>query len=420
MQKFVTFGEYNVTQHSDAQSKIATSVPFLAILVAPLGVAGQNIGLGLAMLMFIIFSIRDGGKSLRLSLSTPFTRYYLILWALIIVSIMFATVARGDSKEASRFFFGYTFACSMVVAGVSLRGQALRRNLLLNLVTILFALMAIVAVSQFLLGWKLEGIQIVGQTHRAQGFYSHPLTFAYSVIVLVPWSLARAMGRPKEWQSWVLATSAIIIVATSQSITVIVLAAFTCLLLGIKLLQKKTFLMTGVLCALCFLAVITVPNPIASKFQSVLSGQRGDHETSYPDDRIAFWHAHWEMFKDAPITGHGAGLESSDRKPFYEKIGLGQIKRMYEAHNMYLQYAVEGGIVPPLALLGFIVLWVLTIKKYLSTEKWHQLALVITPIIFAASGITQNAVQDSEVRYMLLLMCAASMWFIADCVDSVT
>ncbi len=384
------------------------------MVVAPLGVAGQNIGLGVALLMFIIFTVHDQYKSLRFALATPIIRQYTTLWALIIIPIVIATLARGDSKEAGRFFWGYTYSCFMVVAAVSLRAQPIRRDLLLNLVTTLLGVMALVAMSQFLLGWKIEGSHLAPQIKRAQGFYSHPLTFAYSMLVLMPWSLARPMGKPRQRQSWIIAASAIIIVGTSQSITVVALTGLTFAFLGLKLLPRKQMLVSIAICVGILFAAVTIPNSIATRFQSVMSGQRGDHETNYPDDRMAFWHAHWEMFKDAPVLGHGAGLETLDRKPFYEKIGLGHIKRMYEAHNMYIQYAVEGGIVATLAFLSFLVWWALKVKRTLHTEKWHRLALGLTPAIFALGGLTQNAVQDSEVRYLLLLFCASSFWFSRD------
>jgi O-antigen ligase len=399
---------------SGIQSRLATSIPFFAILVAPLGVAGQNIGLGLALLMFIILTVRGRGKSLRHALSEPFLRQYLVLWFLIIIPIVIATFARGDTKEAGRFFWGYSFACSMVVAAVSLRAEPIRRHLILNLVTGILGFMALIAVSQYIIGWKIEGSHFATQVKRAQGFYSHPLTFAYAMLVLVPWCLARPMGRPRQWQSWALALSATLIVATTQSVTVVAISTVTFLFLGLKLLPRKQMILAGSLSTAILLAAITVPNPIAHKFQNVLSGQRGDHETSYPDDRMAFWHAHWEMFKDAPVLGHGAGLESSDRKPFYEQIGLGHIRRMYEAHNMYLQYAVEGGFVSALAFIGFLLWWTMWLRQSLHTERWHRLALIITPVVFAAGGVTQNAVQDSEVRYLLLLFCALGLWFSRD------
>jgi hypothetical protein len=40
--------------------------------------------------------------------------------------------------------------------------------------------------------------------------------------------------------------------------------------------------------------------------------------------------------------------------------------------------------------------------------------MMLTPLAFAMGGLTQNAIQDSEVRYILLLSCAVSLWFTKD------
>ena len=393
--------------------RLATAVPLFAILVAPLGVAGQNIGLGIALLAFIILTIQDKARSLKSTLASPTAQQYLLLWGLIIIPITLATISRGDTTEASRFFWGYIFAVTMGIAGMSLRSFSVNRQRLLNVSAGILGLMGLIALSQIICGWKIAGSQILPQVPRAQGFYSHPLTFAYATLVLMPWSLARPMGKPREWQSWVLAASTLVIVVASQSVTVITLTALTMAVLAIRLPGKKLLIFfligTGVL-----VTVVSTPNSISAKLKAVLSGQRGDHETDYADDRMAFWHANWEMFKDAPVTGHGSGLDTSDRKPYYEKIGLGNIKRMYESHNMFLQYAVEGGLVAPLALFAFLAWWSVRLWKFLPTRKWHRLALVATPVVVALGGLTQNSMQDSEVRYMVLLFCGFGLWFTRD------
>jgi O-antigen ligase len=194
-------------------------------------------------------------------------------------------------------------------------------------------------------------------------------------------------------------------IATSQSLTVISLTAVTLTFLSIKLLTRKKMLALGLIATTLGIVALSTPNPISQKFQTVLAGQRSDHETPYPDDRLAFWHAHWEMFKDAPIVGHGTDITREDRKPYYERIGLGHIKRMYEAHNMYLQAVVEGGLVAGLGLLTFLIWWFLHARNFKQVESWQRLGAMITPLAFAAGGLTQNAIQDSEVRYLLILSC---------------
>jgi hypothetical protein len=78
---------------------------------------------------------------------------------------------------------------------------------------------------------------------------------------------------------------------------------------------------------------------------------------------------------------------------------------MYEAHNMYLQAAVEGGVIAALGLVGFFIWWFLCVRTFAWREQWQKLGFIVTPLVFAAGGLTQNAIQDSEVRYLLMLSC---------------
>jgi O-antigen ligase len=221
--------------------------------------------------------------------------------------------------------------------------------------------------------------------------------------------VARLVAFPKDPKSIIMALSTLVIVVTSQSITVIVLTAVVSLAIAFKLLKLRQFAVLCVLGSMVGILAISVPNPISEKFQKVLSGERSDHETPYPDDRIAFWHAHWEMVKDAPLLGHGSGITRDMRKPYYEKIGLGSIKRMYEAHNMYLQTAVEGGFLTVIGLLSFLTWWWLAARSARFLPAWMRIAAMYTPLAFAVGGLTQNALQDSEVRYVLFCMCALQM-----------
>jgi O-antigen ligase len=325
-----------------------------------------------------------------------------------------ATIRRGASDEAIRFMFGYLLSGFFVIAALSLRPVKIARGFLLNTTSILIGIMGLIAASQMMFGWKFEGVKIAEQIKRAQGFYSHPLTFAYAALVLMPWCFARVLAKPRQWQSWTCAGGMSFILIATQSVTVLCVSMLAIGFLMSKLLNRKLFIAAMISGVFLMGLTISIPNPLQQKFNMVISGQRADHETPYPDDRMAFWHANWEMIKDAPWLGRGTGLESSDRRPYYERLGLGHLKRMYEAHNMYLQAGVEGGIVSSFALLAFLAWWFIRLRANLLTDRWHRLAMMTTPVAFALGGLTQNAIQDSEVRFTLLLMCAISLWFSKD------
>lgn len=388
---------------------IPTILVSTLILVAPLGVAGQNIGIGLAVVLFAVLSKNDQGRSLKEGLSLPFSRQFTALSLLLVIPILSATIIRGDTKESSGFLLGYLLVLAIFYMALSLAQAQIKERFLLKLPSVVLAVVGLISLSQFLIGWKLDGIEITHQIKRAQGFYSHPLTLAYAALIIVPTVVARLAAFPKDPKSIVMALSTLLIVVTSQSITVIVLTAIISIVIAFKLLKLRHF---AVLCAVGSMVgvlAISVPNPVSEKFQRVLSGERSDHETPYPDDRIAFWHAHWEMFKDAPLLGHGSGITRAMRKPYYEKIGLGSIERMYEAHNMYLQTAVEGGILAVIGLFSFLAWWWLAARSARFLPAWIRIGAMYTPLAFAAGGLTQNALQDSEVRYVLFCMCALQM-----------
>lgn len=387
---------------------------FLAYCVTPLGVAGQNAGLVLSFLVFLTWVWRERNLAQKLNLMPLVAQQFTALWGLFTIPIAIATIRRGDPESAVRFIAGYFLSAIIVIGGLRYRSAYVQRKLLLNTACLIIGFMGLIAGSQMLMGWKLQGIEVVSQIKRAQGFYSHPLTLAYATLAIMPWSFARVMAKPSQWQSWCAAAGVFLILVSTQSVTVICVSAMIAGFLMIKLLPVRQMLLTIFAGAVIFMATLSVPNPIQQKFEMVLSGQRSDHETPYPDDRMAFWHAHWEMFKDAPWLGHGTGLESTDRRPYYELLGLGHLKRMYEAHNMFLQAAVEGGLVSLLSLVGFLAWWFMRIKSNMETERWYRYAMLSTPVAFALGGLTQNAIQDSEVRYTLLLACATSLWFSKD------
>lgn len=387
-----------------------TTIAILLILAAPLGVAGQNIALGLSLLLFGVYCFEDGGGRLRATLKSPSVTQFFKIWFVTLLPTIMATLGKGEVKDAGRFLLGYLLVTPMFIIGITLRDE-IRQKVIKDASTIVLVVVGLICLSQFLIGWQFLGFTVTEQIKRAQGFYSHPLTLAYAALTIMPFICSRALAKSNDVHALLAAFAVLIMIITSQSITVISLTAVTLTFLSIKLLPRKKLLVLGLVATTFGTVTLITPNPISHKFQTVLQGQRSDHETPYPDDRLAFWHAHWEMFKDAPITGHGADITRENRKPYYERIGLGHIKRMYEAHNIYLQAAVEGGLIAALGLFAFFVWWFLHVSNFAWREQWQRLGFIMTPLVFAAGGLTQNAIQDSEVRYLLMLSCTICFSF---------
>ena len=376
-------------------------IPIFYLLVLPLGVAGQNIGMGFSLAACLIAIYLDKAETLRRAWKQPVLRQFMTLWLLLIACITLSTFWANDHKEATRFFWGYTYGSMIPIAGAMLVGQNLR-GWSERLLQFVLCLIGVVSATQLVWAWKFESGEFVTTIHRAQGFYSHPLTLAYVSLVAMPWAISRLLRKKRDWVDGAVCAATMAIVLCSQSVTVIALTLIVGLAAVFKLLAGRERLIVLGIIAVISVGILTTQNSVSNKINNVLSGERGDHETDYPDDRMAFWHAHLEMFKDKPLTGHGTGLEAEDRAPYYAKIGLPDIKRKYEAHNMYLEFAVEGGIIAVAAFAGLLIWLVQIVWKAPLQNAWERFYLLATTLAFAAGGLTQNAVQDSEVRYIFL------------------
>jgi len=148
--------------------------------------------------------------------------------------------------------------------------------------------------------------------------------------------------------------------------------------------------------------MMATDNPMSHRFSVLFSEQNPDQFSSYPDDRLAFWHAHAEMIKDRPILGHGVHLNHEYRKPYYERIGLADFPKKYEAHNQFIQAWTEGGLLALFCFIGWLLSLALWIKRDMSAPLFKRMALQ-TLLVFVIGGLTQNAFFDSEVRTVLMV-----------------
>ena len=149
---------------------------------------------------------------------------------------------------------------------------------------------------------------------------------------------------------------------------------------------------------------LATKNPVSVRIYATFTDEGlGRYAKDYPDDRLAFWHAHWEMIKERPLMGHGMHLGTEYRTPYYESIGLGDFIKKYEAHNQYIQVTTNGGFVGLCLFLTWLG-WYL-IKAWSLQKKSLTMMIVFQSLAgISFAGLSQNAFQDSEVRFAMLLM----------------
>ena len=369
-------------------------IPLLLLIASiPFGVALHN--LAILAFMFWLLSMKP-----NLPTKLDLSRWLSILAPLLLcIWIMVSTVLNPQNPEEKpwQYLGGYLPLSLLPLLAELKLGQIQPLNKpILKYLAAIAAAWGIVVLSQAVLGWSLRN-PAGGVDYRAFGFYSHPLTLAYAALLLWPWALAAVFTKPSNRHSWLIVTAIASILLFSQSRACWALALLILLWNLAKRLKGRTRLIAGLIVCLSVIGIAGTENKISQRFGALFSANNPDRQSSYPDDRVAFWHAHLEMIKERPIIGHGMHLGTSYRKPYYEKIGLAELEKKYEAHNQYLQTWTNGGIIG----LSIYLVWLAALVfrgRYLSPSlqgPWLQMLAV-----FAAGALVQNAYSDSEVRHV--------------------
>jgi O-Antigen ligase len=280
--------------------------------------------------------------------------------------------------------------------------QQRRRQVISVICTVIF-LWGLLALSQILWPWKLSSSGIVPDVGRARGWYSHPLTLAYASLWLVPWSIIAAIKR-SEFPGWLrLGVGTLLLVLCSMSRTVQLVSAAVFVIAAVRFVPRRQLALVFCGAALGVSLLLITDNPVSRRLHQSIHGQIDERGSGYPDDRLAFWHAHWLMFLDKPQLGHGgAKVGKAERIPYYERIGLRDFKKPYEAHNELLQILVEQGVIG----LSVWLLWLTQLLRYI-WRNWcglERFGWMTTVGAMLVAGLSQNWFHDSEVRFGLMLV----------------
>lgn len=384
---------------------------YLLLLILPLAVAGQNIGASIATLILLGQLFQKRKELSWRGLWSDF-RIPLFLAVAFVGLLITSTMLNPDNPSEGAGALAWGHAMWALLPALVFLAQPPMTNgdwkKLFGFFGVVVAFMGAIALSQAVIGWKVSGSSFVSGDTRAQGFYSHPLTFAYVGLLLFPLGCIAVAKWSKSKAAWASFLGAAAIVYASQSRTA---QAICAAIIGMNILYfakgRARVALASVACASLLLVVFT-DNPMKTRFSRTLSDKGFDVRSGYADDRLAFWDANWQMVKDRPILGHGDHLNTAYRAKYYERIGLGGFERMYEAHNMYLQVVVNAGVVGLGVFLAWYA-WYLGLAARLIKQGFVGKVALQTLVALALGGVTQNAFQDSEVRFALTLFCV-SLW----------
>lgn len=394
-------------------AKQLSTLALICIFVGiPLGVAGQYVAESLCTLICLYAMIQRGNVGAQFRIASQELFWPTVAALAFCVWQCVATALNPLSKAAPlkplSGMVDWWLLPLIAAFAVPLLREADPRRLQRAALAVL-VIVSLVALSQLIIGWKIEEGTIMAEQKRARGFYSHPLTFAYAFLALLPVAVQNVRLKLRthdSWLAWTILALVLLLVVSSLSRVAIVVGfgyvALSALSIGLNAKQKKMGL--GLALALV-VGFVVIPNPIRERMQQSFAAESEDRHTHYADDRLVFWDAHWLMVKERPWTGHGVKLDGAYRKPYYEKLGLGDFEKQYEAHNQWLQTLAETGVIGLVLFILWQVSWTVNLTRRSGLSWWRHPG-VQSLLLIGFGGITQNAFQDAEVRFTLTCILA--------------
>ncbi len=262
---------------------------------------------------------------------------------------------------------------------------------------------------------------LVNGFYRVSGMQGHPSSLAALALGIfcfswaLVWSSMKAWTTRHEFKMWIAiaALHGLFIMLTGSRIVAVVFALF---LFAIplsrlaKTIEAKRLALLAAGAVLGF-AVLVYLSGLGGRFieawQRVQSGV-------VIDDRLYFWKAYWHLITERPFFGHGTAFLNQDLlNRTYQDIGLGEISRKYDAHNLYLELLANVGIVGA-AIMAFLTYKVghgISIVAGFSPRlKVFTKALVCSASANFIFGLTQNTFFDSSVSVFYCSMIMVMFW----------
>jgi putative inorganic carbon (HCO3(-)) transporter len=237
---------------------------------------------------------------------------------------------------------------------------------------------------------------------RSPGFYSHPITFAEMLLLAGAVILGLGLaGRMRRWVPALAAVSAAALLSQTRGVWLamgFLLLAWTVLRRDHRVAKVLGILVVGL--GLVFVLSSDLRHRVAS-----ISDTKTDLSNRI---RMGLWEKSVESIRDHPVVGVGPGhfrVKGADLRYSHEY----EPERVWtETHNVYLQVAVERGVVG----LGLFILFLSSVGRLLWSVARIQPALwglFFGFLGLLVAGMTESWFNDSEIL-MCLFFLVGTAW----------
>ena len=234
--------------------------------------------------------------------------------------------------------------------------------------------------------------------YRVSGATGHPVTLGYSALLLgltlvYLWLGSEVGTRRRQLTFYCLFSTCLLLLLTQTRWAVLVLV-FCGLCFFISELKrgaaagKKAFgkawkwLLGLTVC-------IVLSSGLVGRFTELLDSRPLVEKIP----RLTFWKVHWGAFLDNPLIGLGIVNRKDGIMDYYNLSGYNYLGKKYNAHNVFLQWLADSGVLGSLGLVALLVGVSMAASK-VGQERSSPCWIFVVGTLLA--GLLQNTFRDSE------------------------
>jgi hypothetical protein len=373
------------------------------LLSAPVSISGTQVGLAIAAAGALWETI--------LLRSVPRTQFDEPILALLAVTLVSALASDAPRAALSRFAGSWTILTMYLAVGWLGTPERLERFLRLFLAPAV--IIGTYGIVQHFTGWNflragddgaLQSLDLGSRTvFFPRGGFSHYQTYAnvfFILFCLASGLAAGSSGRSRVVRGGAAALLGLAVVFSfTRGIWLALLAALAIFVWAFAPRAAPAVVGIG---AAAILTVLLVPSSLRTRALSM-----ADAGTNV--ERLLLWETAWNMLRDRPLLGVGIGNYRRHQGDYIRSEVPLRMTRTH-AHNIWLQAAVERGVLGMLALLWLAVAVVGEAFRAVGRLPAGGLPHALAAGSFAAlsgfliDGFVQNNFGDSQVALLFWLV----------------
>jgi O-Antigen ligase len=226
--------------------------------------------------------------------------------------------------------------------------------------------------------------------YRISGLVGHPLTLGYCLVLslvscVALYGLSQSKWEKNAWLSGIVSSAVVLMMSGSRGPQLTAILACFILIPYKKVIVNWQKISVGLVLLIGF----GFFSGAFSRFVELAGASAGG------DIRWVHWSVHWRIFMDHLLHGIGPGASDEAISSYYLTAGVSDTIKL--AHNSYLQFAADYGL---LGLVGALT-WTLSWGRVAENVSLVNRAIRSLFAVMLLSSITQNTLQDSEFVFAL-------------------